>query len=135
MGYCSAHTSLLCAWCAHYLSISLIVVSFFLCIERREGTTLESAHLAERSMSVYKCVACCVRPSFVTRLVALRVASRRRGGSPGGGDWTGAAPVKTREWSSARSVIGAERTVTFFCPFFHRHRSQNCSCGFATVVA
>ena len=44
MGYCSAPTSLLCAWCAHYLSISIIVVSFSLCIERREGTTLESAH-------------------------------------------------------------------------------------------
>ena len=28
-----------------------------------------------------------------------------------------AVPVKTREWSSARSVIGAERTVTFLSVF------------------
>jgi hypothetical protein len=70
-------------------------------------------------MSEYKCVAGCVRPSFcdaVSSITCHHLSTRGR--SPlVSGDETKAAPTKTREWLSARSVVGAERTASSLSVF------------------
>jgi hypothetical protein len=86
----------------------------------------------------------------VLRVVwGLRITLQHGGRGPGlsGGEgevvptvWRRRAyRMKTREWSFAHSVASRRRTDIrysfIFCPFFYQHRCQNCSWGFATIVA